>query len=115
MRKTFIPAGFSMAQCEYAWTSFDSNAKVFDWHKNREEDEKYRWHPTQKPKSLYRWLLANYAKKGDRILDTHLGSGNSRQVAYESGFEFVGVELNEEYFKKGVEDFERSAEHLILF
>ena len=55
-------------------------------------------HPTQKPIALYKWLLQNYAKQGDKILDTHLGSGSSRIAAFEMGFEFVGCELDKEYF-----------------
>lgn len=58
----------------------------------------YRIHPTQKPVALYKWLLTNYAKQGDRILDTHLGSGSSRIAAYDLGFDFVGYELDKDYF-----------------
>lgn len=56
-------------------------------------------HPTQKPVKLYKWLLKNYAKEGDRILDTHLGSGSSRIAAHDMGFEFVGYELDPDYFE----------------
>lgn len=55
-------------------------------------------HPTQKPIKLYKWLLTNYAKQGDKILDTHLGSGSSRIAAYDMGFDFVGFELDKDYF-----------------
>jgi site-specific DNA-methyltransferase (adenine-specific) len=55
-------------------------------------------HPTQKPRKLYKWLLTNYAKAGDTILDTHLGSGSSRIAAYDLGFDFTGYELDREYF-----------------
>ena len=57
-----------------------------------------RTHPTQKPIALYKWLLKNYAKEGDRILDTHLGSGSSRIAAYDMGFDFVGYEIDKDYF-----------------
>ena len=57
-----------------------------------------RIHPTQKPVALYEWLLAHYAKQGDRILDTHLGSGSSRIAAYNLGFDFVGCEIDKDYF-----------------
>lgn len=56
-------------------------------------------HPTQKPERLYNWLLDNYAKKGDLILDTHLGSGSSRIACYKNGFDFVGFEIDEDYCK----------------
>jgi site-specific DNA-methyltransferase (adenine-specific) len=56
-------------------------------------------HPTQKPVALYRWLLTNYAKPGDTILDTHLGSGSSRIAAYDLGFDFTGYELDKDYFE----------------
>ena len=62
--------------------------------KNKEE----RMHPTQKPVALYRWLLTNYAKQGDKILDTHLGSGSSRIAAYQLGFDFTGYEIDKDYF-----------------
>ncbi len=57
-----------------------------------------RIHPTQKPVALYKWLLKNYAKEGDRILDTHLGSGSSRIAAHDMGFDFVGYEIDKDYF-----------------
>ena len=63
-------------------------------------------HPTQKPVKLYDWLLANYAKPGDTILDTHLGSQSSRIAAWDLGFDFTGFELDEDYFKAGCERFE---------
>lgn len=67
-------------------------------------------HPTQKPIALYKWLLQNYAKQGDRILDTHLGSGSSRIAAFDLGFEFVGCELDKDYFDMQEKRF---AEHVI--
>ena len=56
-------------------------------------------HPTQKPIKLYDWILMNYAKQGDKILDTHLGSGSSRIAAYRNGFDFVGFEIDKDYFE----------------
>ena len=85
-----------MAMCEYAWTSFFDNSKIF---KCKPQD-KFRFHPTQKPVELYKWILKNYAKKGDKILDTHLGSGSSRIAAYDMGFDFIGIEIDKEYFEK---------------
>lgn len=91
------PQNVSFASCEFAWTSFNLSAKTF--YKRPQNADIYRIHPTQKPISLYQWLLNNYAKKGDKILDTHLGSGSSRIAAYKLGFDFVGCELDEEYFE----------------
>jgi site-specific DNA-methyltransferase (adenine-specific) len=90
------PEGVSFAMCEYAWSSFNSVAKIF---KTRTQGQKERFHPTQKPTKLYKWLLTNYAKQGDKILDTHLGSGSSRIAAYDMGFDFWGYELDTEYFE----------------
>lgn len=86
-----------MAMAEYAWTSFDSNAKVFDYAPQGKKNDP-RIHPCQKPVALYAWLLNNYAKPGDKILDTHLGSGSSAIAAHELGFEFLGIEIDEHYY-----------------
>lgn len=82
---------------EYAWCSFDNNAKVVKLSSSNIVD---RFHPTQKPEELYRWIYRQYAKPGYKILDTHLGSGSSRRAAYDFGFEFVGCEIDKEYFEK---------------
>ena len=79
---------------EMAWTSFDEPAKIY-----RKSSMGDRIHPTQKPIDLYKWLLGKYAKQGDKILDTHLGSGSSRIAAYEMGFDFTAFELDTEYFE----------------
>jgi site-specific DNA-methyltransferase (adenine-specific) len=86
----------TMSDCEYAWTSFDSPAKILTISR--------RWnvlgiHPTQKPVKLYERLLKNYAQPGNKILDTHLGSGSSRIAAYKMGFDFTGYEIDKEYFE----------------
>lgn len=100
-KKLTISESFSMAMAEYAWCSFQSNAKIFECAPQNSE----RFHPTQKPVSLYKWLLKNYAKPGDKILDTHLGSGSSRIACYDMGFDFTGYELDKEYFDKQEERF----------
>ena len=72
------------------------------WHGMIQDDMKnkeQRIHPTQKPIKLYDWILMNYAKQGDKILDTHLGSGSSRIAAYRNGFDFVGFEIDKDYFE----------------
>jgi len=101
-----IPENFTMAMCEYAWTSFNANAKVFK-HSQVGDPKDPRFHPTQKPVELYAWLLKNYAKEGDRIFDPMMGSQSSRIAAYKMGFDYVGCELDKEYFDKGCERFDR--------
>ena len=98
------------ADCELAWTSFKTAVRRirYKWHGMLQENMKnkeVRIHPTQKPVALYEWLLKNYAEQGDKILDTHLGSGSSRIAAYNLGFDFVGCELDEDYFKAQEERF----------
>jgi site-specific DNA-methyltransferase (adenine-specific) len=88
--------GFSFADAELAWTSFKTAVRFFRYHRGEQTDT--RIHPTQKPVKLYEWLLTNYAKPGDRILDTHLGSGSSAIAAHNLGFEIVGCELDADYF-----------------
>lgn len=95
----------TMADCEFAWSSFDKNAKIFRHVRNTSEK---RIHITQKPIALYTWLLENYAKQGDKILDTHLGSQSSRIAAYKKGFDFWGFGIDKDYFQQGNERFEKS-------
>ena len=107
------PADVSFASCEYAWTSFDQSAKTYYQRPQNADPE--RIHPTQKPVKLYDWLLKNYAKEGDRILDTHLGSGSSAIAAHYAGHDFVGCELDEDYYKAACERFERETAQETLF
>lgn len=98
-RKLSISESFSMAMCEYAWTSFDGNAKWLECAPQGTVKDK-RFHPCQKPVALYAWIYNNYCKESDTILDTHLGSGSSAIAAYELGYEFVGIEIDEIYYEK---------------
>lgn len=92
------------ADCELAWCSFDKAVRKFKYkwqgmlQENMAKKEK-RIHPTQKPVALYQWLLKNYAKQGDRILDTHLGSGSIAIACHDLGFDLTGIELDKEYFE----------------
>lgn len=95
-RKLTISENFTMAMCEYAWTSFNDNAK---WIEIPPQDIN-RFHPTQKPVKLYEWQLAKYAKQGDKILDTHVGSASSLIACHNYGFDFIGFEIDEEYYQK---------------
>ena len=74
-----------------------------------------RFHPTQKPIALYEWVYQQFAKPGDKILDTHIGSGSSRLAAYTMGFDFVGCEIDPDYFKAQEERFENYTAQTSLF
>ena len=95
--KVNITESFTMAMCEYAWTSFNDNAKLIRITPQG-TSKKGRIHPTQKPVALYAWIFARYAKPGYKILDTHLGSGSSRIAAHDAGLDFWGYEISKTYF-----------------
>ena len=100
---------FSMA--EMAWTSFDMPSKIFHFSVRKNRD---KIHPTQKPVELYRWLLKMYAKEGDKILDTHLGSGTIAIACYICGFDLTACEISSEYYQKAIEKIKTSVpEHII--
>ena len=93
------------ASAELAWTSFDKVVKTFRHGRNNGES---RIHPTQKPIQLYRWLLQNYAKQGDKILDTHVGSASSLIAFEKEGFDYVGFELDKDYFRDATKRLKQS-------
>jgi site-specific DNA-methyltransferase (adenine-specific) len=98
------------ADCELAWTSFKTAVRKFKfrWNGMLQEDMKnkeIRIHPAQKPVKLYEWLLLKYARNGDRILDTHVGSGSSRIAAYRLGFDYTGFEIDEHYCRLSTDRF----------
>ena len=95
----------SFSQAEFCWSSFDCPSKVFTYSNRGGANEEVKIHPTQKPVPLYLWLLDTYAKKGDTILDTHLGSGSSMLAAYARGFDFVGIEKDILYYEAAVKRF----------
>ena len=101
----------TFAQVELAWTSFNSTCKKFD----KASTECGRIHPTQKPVQLYKWLLSNYAEEGQRILDTHLGSGSSAIAAHYGGFDFVGCEIDQHYYDLAVNRFNQETRQTTLF
>lgn len=112
--KMNISENFSMSMCEYAWSSFiNTNAKIV--RVIPQGVDTIRFHPTQKPVKLYDWIYSNYAKEGDKILDTHLGSGANRISALRVGLDFVGLEIDSEYFSKSQQWFESEASQISLF
>lgn len=107
------PEGVSFASCEFAWSSFDVSAKTY--YQRPQNADIIRIHPTQKPVKLYEWLLTNYAKQGQRVLDTHLGSGSSAIAAHYFGCDFVGCELDRDYYEASKKRFDAETSQKALF
>jgi site-specific DNA-methyltransferase (adenine-specific) len=108
------------ADCELAWASFNTAVRKFKFRWNgmlqeNMDDKEIRIHPTQKPVQLYKWLLTNYAKPGDKILDTHMGSQSSRIAAYNMGFDYYGWEIDKDYFEAGNKRFKEQTMQQKLF
>ena len=104
----YIP---TMSQIEYAWCSEDKLPKLIKINNN----DTNRFHPTQKPVKLYEWLLMNYAKEGDRILDTHLGSGSIAIACHNLGFDLTACELDSEYYNAAIKRIENHKAQQRLF
>ena len=106
--------GNSYADGELAWTSFDKVARYY--RKNiAQVTSEGRMHPTQKPVTLYEWLLMNYAKEGDKILDTHLGSGSIAIACHKMKYDLTACELDKEYYEKAMQRIEEHTNQLCLF
>jgi len=103
------------AECELAWTSFDKNTRKYKHDPLAKGDYKGKIHPTQKPVKLYDWIYANYAKPGQKILDTHLGSGSNAISAHYAKMEFVGCELDKDYFDASVDRIYKETRQMELF
>ena len=108
------------ADCELAWTSFKTAVRMFDWKwngmlqqnmKNKED----RIHPTQKPVALYKWILENYAEKGSKILDTHLGSGSIAIACWDMGYDLTAYEVDKEYYDNACKRLETHKAQLTLW
>ena len=112
--------GSNFADAEIAWTSFKKPIRVFkyNWigfgYLNNPQKEK-KIHPTQKPVQLYSWLLKTYAKQGDKILDTHLGSGSIAIACHDYGFELTACELDKEYYDKAIQRIKNHISQIKLF
>ena len=115
-----VNGGTDFADCELAYTSFKTAVRKISWRwsgmlqqdmKNKEK----RIHPTQKPVKLYEWLLMNYAKEGDKILDTHLGSGSIALACHNLKYDLTACELDEEYYKAAMKRIEKHKQQLTMF
>ena len=110
----------NFADCELAWTSFKTAVRKFDYmwngmlQENMKEKE-IRIHPTQKPVALYHWLLNNYAKEGDKILDTHVGSASSLIACHDLKFDYLGFELDEDYYNTATERIKKHIAQVDIF
>ena len=107
-KKTEDKYSNDFADCEMAWNSFDKPAKIvrYLWSGMLQPDMKekqIRIHPTEKPYQLYKWLLDKYAKEGNKILDTHLGSGSIAIACHDYKFNLTACELDKEYFDKAMQ------------
>ena len=107
-KMVYIP---TMSQIEYAWYSLDKLPKLVKINNNDSD----RQHPTQKPVKLYEWILMNYAKEGDKILDTHLGSGSIALACHNLGYDLTACELDKEYYNAAIERIERHKQQLTMF
>jgi len=109
----------NFADGELAWSSFNKVAKQFDFRYygglegNTSAGQKY--HPTQKPVQLYKWLLKNYANEGDKILDTHLGSGSIAIACHDLGFDLTACELDTDYYNAAMKRIADHKKQLQLF
>lgn len=114
------PQDFSLSQGELAWYSMGQSLRIFSWlwHGYGQEDMKNkeeRFHPTQKPVALYKWLLTKYAKPGQTILDTHLGSGSIAIACHDLVFDLTACELDKDYFEAAVKRLKEHQAQATLF
>lgn len=112
--------GTAFGEAELAYCSMQKSVSVYEYTWNgmiqeNMKDKEIRIHSCQKPVQLYKWLLANYAKQGDKILDTHMGSQSSRIAAFNMGFDYYGWEIDKEYFDKGNKRFKEQTMQMKIF
>ena len=108
------------ADCELAWTSFKTSVRKFEWRwhgflQQNMKDKQERIHPTEKPIALYEWLLMNYAKEGDKILDTHLGSGSIAIACHNLKYDLTACELDTEYYNAAMKRLKQHQQQLTMF
>jgi site-specific DNA-methyltransferase (adenine-specific) len=111
-----VPNGMSLSQAELAWTNKLNSIKVTKhlWAGYKKCEVTDRFHPTQKPVALYKWLLKNYAKEGDKILDTHLGSGSIAIACHDLGFDLTACELDTDYYNAAMKRLNEHKQQLRL-
>ena len=107
-KMTYIP---TMSQFEFAFCSINKHPQLIKINSN----DVNRQHPTQKPVALYKWILDKYAKQGDKILDTHLGSGSIAIACHDYGFELTACELDAEYYEKAIQRIKNHTNQQKLF
>ena len=105
---------FSLADGEMAWTSFNKAMRIWEYARAKTISDN-KIHPTQKPVALYKWLLDKYSKQGDKILDTHLGSGSIAIACHDYGFELTACELDSEYYDKAIQRIKNHTNQTKLF
>ena len=105
--------GTDFSHFELAWSNFEKSARIFRLPIQTESQR--RIHPTQKPVQLYKWLLDKYAKEGDKILDTHLGSASLALACHDNGFELTACELDEDYYNAAIERVKNHVSQLSIF
>lgn len=107
----------NMADCELAWASFETSVRMYNGHifKGIGNSNYVTIHPTQKPIKLYEWIFDKYTERGQKILDTHLGSGSSRIAAHKAGLDFTGYELDKDYYEAQEKRFLTYASQTSLF
>jgi len=112
-----VPEGMSLSQAELAWTNKFNSVRITKhlWAGYKKCEDTDRFHPTQKPKQLYRWILQNYAKQGDKILDTHGGSMSISIACDMEGFDLDICELDSDYFNEGVKRYKLYKRQQVLF
>lgn len=104
----------NFSACEFAWNSIDGVSKIFRYRQAGFCGE-FKIHPTQKPTKLYKWLLKNYAKPGDKILDTHAGSFSIGIACHDLGFDLDAFEIDKDYYDKAMKRFKQHTSQLSIF
>ena len=107
--------GLTMSDCELAYSSFDSATRIFTQNRCILMQEGGTIHPTQKPVKLYEWILMNYAKEGDKILDTHLGSGSIALACHNLGYDLTACELDKDYFDSAIKRINEHKQQIRMF
>ena len=112
--------GMDQADCEIAWTNLPGQNRIYEfkWNGMLQGDMKNketRFHPTQKPVALYAWILGRYAKPGDKILDTHVGSASSLVACHRAGLDAWGFEIDPTYYAMANERLQREKAQVTIF